>query len=148
MNRNTKCLIASFFTTLAIVASSAPAWSANTASETEQVKQQLIAIPGLQQEVAKATGNDAKMIDINATPHQVTITVINSKLNDATKADREAEASTMASTLSRAISEKAPFAQVMVIHVDYVKRTGNQDKAIQRLDFNKSPAGVFVAHTS
>jgi hypothetical protein len=36
----------------------------------------------------------------------------------------------------------------MVIHVDYVKRTGNQDKAIQRLDFNKSPAGIFVARTS
>jgi hypothetical protein len=108
----------------------------------------MIAVPGLQRDVANATKYDPKMIDISTTPHQVTITVINSKLNDAQKGEREAEASTMASTLARSVADKAPFAQVMVIHVDYVKRTGNQDKAIQRLDFNKSPAGIFVARTS
>ena len=148
MNRNSKYLVVSLWATLALFESSGQAWSADTALETEQVKQQSMAIPGIQREVANATGNDAKMIDITTTPHKVTITVINSKLNDAKDAGREAEASTMVSTLARAISGKAPFAQVIVIHVDYVKRTGNQDKAIQPLDFNKSPAGIFVAHKS
>jgi hypothetical protein len=148
MNTTTKRLAASLLTSLAMIASSGPVWSANTAAETEQVKQQMIAIPGLQQEVAKATGNDAKNIDITSSPHQVTITVVNSKLNEGVDANRRAEASTMVSTFARAVAEKAPFAQVMVIHVDYVKRTGNSDKAIQRYDFNKSPAGIFVAHSS
>jgi lipopolysaccharide biosynthesis regulator YciM len=148
MNRNTKYLVASLWCTLAMLTPSGLAWSADTALETEQVKQQSIVLPNIKREVANATGNDAKMFDISSTPHQVTITVVNSKLNDAPRAGREAEASTMASTLARAISEKAPFAQVMVIHVDYVKRTGNQDKAIQRLDFHKSPAGIFVPHSS
>jgi hypothetical protein len=132
---------------LSIIASST-AWSADTALEIEQVKQQSMAIPVIQREVAIASGYDAKMIDITSTPHKVTITVINSKLNDAQNAFREAEASTMASTLASSIAGKAPFAQVIVIHVDYVKRTGNHDQAIQQLDFNKSPAGVFVAHKS
>jgi hypothetical protein len=148
MNTTTKRLAASLLTSLAMIASSGPTWSANTAAETEQVKQQTIAIPSLRQEIAKATGNDAKNIDITSSPHQVTITVVNSKFNEGGDADRKTEAATMVSTLARAISEKAPFAQVMVIHVDYVKRTGNSDKTIDRFDFNKSPAGIFVAHTS
>jgi lipopolysaccharide biosynthesis regulator YciM len=131
-----------------MLASSGQVMSADTALEIEQVRQQSIAIPGIQREVAKATGNDPKIIDITSTPHKVTITVINSKLNDAKDADREAEASTMVSTLARAVSGKAPFAQVVVIHVDYVKRNGNYDKAIQQMDFNKSPAGIFVPHNS
>lgn len=148
MKRNTKCLVASLWVSLAMLSSSGLAWSADTALETEQVKQQSMAVPGIQRDIAKATGNDAKIIDIATTPHKVTITIINSKLNEAKDADREAEALTMVSTLARAVSGKAPFAQVIVIHVDYIKRTGNQDKAIQQLDFNKSPAGIFVPHSS
>ncbi|AXS79845.1 hypothetical protein [Dechloromonas sp. HYN0024] len=148
MNKYSKSLVVSFWVSIATLASSAQAWSADTPLETEQIKQQTMAIPGIQRDVAKATGNDAKMIDITTTPHKLTITVINSKLNDAQKADRESEASTMASAVARAVSGKAPFAQVIVIHVDYVKRVGNKDEAIQRLDFNKSPAGIFVAHQS
>lgn len=148
MNTSTKRLAASLLTSLAMIASSGQAWSANTTAETEQIKQQMLAIPSLQQEVAKAAGYDPKSIDITSSPHQVTITVINSKLNDGVDTNRKAEAGTMVSTLARAVAGKAPFAQVMVIHVEYVKRAGNSDKAIDRLDFNKSPAGIFVAHTS
>ena len=100
MNRKTKCLVASLWVTVAMLASSAPAWSADTALEIEQVKQQTMAVPSIQRDVAKATGNDAKMIEIATTPHKVTITVINSKLNDAKDTDREAEASTMVSTFA------------------------------------------------
>jgi len=148
MNTSTKRFAASLLTCLAMMASSGQAWSANTAAEDEQVKQQMLAIPSLQQSVAKAGGYDPKNIDITSSPHQVTITVINSKLNDGADTNRKTEAGKMVSTLSQAVAGKAPFAQVMVIHVEYVKRTGNSDKAIDRFDFNKSPAGIFVAHTS
>lgn len=148
MNTSTKRLAASLLASLAMIASSGQVWSANTAAETEQVKQQTLAFPSLQQAVAKATGYDPKNIDITSSPHQVTITVIDSKLNDGVDTNRKMEAGTMVSTLTRAIAGKAPFAQVMVIHVDYVKRTGGSDKAIDRFDFNKSPAGIFVAHSS
>lgn len=147
MNTSAKRLAASLLTSLAMIASG-QVWSANTAAETEQVKQQMVAIPGLQLAVAKATGYDAKNIDITSSPHQVTITVINSKLNDGVDTNRKTEAETMVSTLARAVAGKAPFAQVMVIHVIYVKRSGNSDKPIDQYDFNKSPAGIFVAHTS
>lgn len=148
MNKNTKCLVASLLASLSMLASPGPVWSADTALEIATVKQQQLAIPGIQQKIASATGNDAETIDISTTPHMVTITVINSKLNDAQNAEREADALTMASTFARAVSGKAPFAQVIVIHVDYVSRVGKQEKAIQRLDFNKSPAGIFVPHSS
>jgi hypothetical protein len=67
-------------------------------------------------------------------------------LNSGVAKDREAEATTMVASFAQSIGDKAEFAQVEVIHVDYVKRPGNGKKSIQRLDFYKSPAGAFVAH--
>ncbi len=142
----TKLLAVSTFLTVAAISSIGTAWCAEVVSDAEQVKQQSLAIPGAQQAVANANGYEAKNIEIKSTPHQVTITVVNSKLNSGAAKDREAEATTMVSSFAKSIGDKPEFTQVMVIHVDYVKRPGNSKKAVQRFDFNKSPAGVFVAH--
>jgi hypothetical protein len=142
----TKLRALSTLLTFAALSSIGTAWCADVVSDTEQVKQQPLAIPSAQQAVASATGYETKNIEIKSTAHQVTITVVNSKLNSGAAKDREAEAATMVSSFAQAIGDKAEFTQVTVIHVDYVKRPGKSKKAIQRLDFYKSPAGVFVAH--
>ena len=78
--------------------------------------------------------------------HQLTITVINSKLNSGAAEDRKTEAMKIVPAIEKAIAGKSQFGQVMMIHVDYVTRQGNDSKIIQGLDFNKSPAGAFVLH--
>jgi hypothetical protein len=139
-------LLASAFLTLAATLGTAPAWSADTASDAAQVKLQASSMSEIKALAGAAAGYKAKDVEISATAHQLTLTIINSKLNATTVSEREAEATRMVSAIARAIADKPEFSQLPVIHVDYVKRQGSALKAVQRIDFFQSPAGAFVLH--
>ena len=119
---------------------------ADIASDTDREKRQVAVLPTLQEAAAAATGYKKTSIEVKSTAHQITITVVNSELNDAAKAKRTAEASTIASTCAKVISGKSEFAAVVIVHVDYVKRLGNSSTVIDGIDFNKAPDGAFRLH--
>jgi len=121
-------------------------WGGDIASDTERAKQQTIVIPTLQKTAAAAAGYKNTSIEVKSTAHQITITVVNSKLNSGARTDRNTEASTIASAIATAIAGRSEFAEVMIIHVDYVKRLGNASTIIQGIDFNKAPDGAFRLH--
>lgn len=148
MRKHSTCLVASLCATLIALLMPTAAYSANTAPATEQLNAQTQAVPDMEQAIAQSTGYSTKMVDIATSPHKITLSVINSPLNTAPKARQEAEASAMVSTLANAMSGKTSFAQVIMIHVNYVKRLGKKNKIIQQFDFAKSPAGIFVLHKS
>lgn len=133
---------------LTFLAGSNPVWCADAASDAAQVKLQSVTIPKLKVAIASAAGFAAKDIEVKTTAHQITITVINSALNAGVAADREANAAKIAASVERTIADKAEFSQVAALHVDYVKRPGNDAKPIQGFDFFKSPAGAFASHKS
>ena len=134
--------------TLAVVSHPMPVWGADAASDSEQVKRQAVLIPNLQQAAAGAGGYDSSSIKVKSTAHQVTIEVINSKLNTASAADRNAEASAIASAIGKAIGGKSEFSAVVTIHIDYVTGLGNAAKIVQGFVFNKNPDGTFKSHQS
>ncbi len=134
------------FVALGAVISPASAWCADIAGDTAQVRQQAVAIPSLQQAAANAAGYKPADIEVKPMAHQITITVINSKLNSGVAGDRKAEASKIVPAIEKAIAGKPEFGQILMIHVDYVTRQGNRSKIIQGFDFNKTPAGAFVLH--
>lgn len=121
-------------------------WSATTAQDAAQVKLQTSSMAEIKALAAATAGYSARDVEISATSHQMTLTVINSKLNAAAVSQREAEATRMVSAIARAIADKPEFSHLPVIHVDYVKRQGSTLKAVQGIDFFQSPAGVFVLH--
>ena len=123
-------------------------WGADVVSDTQQVKGQTALIPSLQQAAAGAGGYDSSSIKVKSTAHQVTIAVINSKLNSASAADRNAEASAIASAIGKAIDGKSEFAAVVTVHIDYVAGSGSTAKIVQGLVFNKSSDGTFKPHQS
>jgi ABC-type Na+ efflux pump permease subunit len=131
---------------LAIVSMPVLAWAADSASDTERAKRQVAAIPTLQESAAAAAGYKTTSIEVKSTAHQVTIAVVNSKLNDGSTTERTAEASTIASGCAKAIGGKSEFAAVVIIHVDYVKRVGNNSTVIEGIVFNKAPDGSFKLH--
>ena len=133
---------------LALLNSPTNAWGADAVSDSAQVKRQAALIPGLQQAAAGVGGYDQSSIKVKPTAHQVTIDVINSKLNIASSADRIAEASAIASAIGKAMDGKSEFAAVMTIHVDYVTGSGSTPKIVQGLVFNKSSDGTFKPHQS
>ena len=139
-------LLASVFLTLAVTLGSPSVWSADTAADAAQVKLQAASIAEIKA-LVEATGNyKPKDVEMISTAHQMTITIVNGKLTTGAIAPREAEATRMVSAIARAIADKPAFSQLPVIHVDYVKRQGGKLKAVQRIDFFQSPAGVFVLH--
>jgi hypothetical protein len=94
------------------------------------VKRQAAVHRTLQEAAAAAAGDKKSGIEVKSTAHQITITVVNSKLNDGVTAERTAEASTIASACAKAIAGSSEFATIVIIHVDYVKRLGNKSTAM------------------
>lgn len=130
------------------MASSVPAFAADTAADAAQVERQASSIAALQQSAATAAGYKAADLEVKSTAHQITVTVVNSKLNVGRPADRSSEASKITQALEKSIAGRVEFGQVMTMHVDYVSRQGADSKIIQGFDFNKSPSGSFVPHST
>jgi hypothetical protein len=130
------------------MASSVPAFAADTATDAALVARQATSIPALQQSAATAAGYKAADLEVKATAHQITITVINSKLNGGPPAGRSSEALKIMQALEKSIAGRAEFGQVMMMHLDYVSRQGTASKIIQGFEFTKSPSGSFVPHTT
>ena len=139
-------LAVSTLITLVTVSTPVLVWGADIASDAERAKRQVAVLPTLQEAAAAAGGYKTTSIEVKSTAHQITITVVNSKLNDAANAERSAEASTIASACAKAIAGKSEFAGVVIMHVDYVKRLGNSSTVIQGIDFAKAPDGAFRLH--
>lgn len=133
--------------TMALV-SSVPTLAADVADDAAQVAMQAASIPALMQSAATAAGYKVTDLEVKSTTHQITITVVNSKLNAGQPAGRRDEASKIMQTVEKSIAGKVEFGQVMMMHLDYVRRQGTESKIIQGFDFNKSPSGFFVPHTT
>ena len=127
---------------------SVPVWSADVAPDTALLQRQTPFLTSLQTAAASAAAGDSKNVDVKSTVHQLIVTLLDSTLNDGAMANRGAEAANIVASLATAIANKSDFAQVVIIHVDYVKRTGNAAKIVQAIDFYKSPAGAFYLHKS
>ncbi len=76
------------------------------------------------------------------------VTIIDSKLNTASAADREVDASKIVYSIANAIADKAEFSQVAVIHVDYVELHDQHEKIVQGFDFYKGSTGIFSLHNT
>jgi hypothetical protein len=138
-------LIVSMVATVAWV-SSGSAHAANASADAATAASQATSKPALETSAAAAAGYKASDIKVVSTAHQVTITVVNSKLNAGLSAVRRDEASKIMKAVEKAMAGKVEFEQVMMMHLDYVARQGTRSKIVQGFDFNKSPSGSFVPH--
>jgi len=143
-----KSLLAGGLSAALILGCAGATWADDAASQSQLERRQADAAPGLRRAVADAAGYQLTDIDARVSAHVVTITVVNGRLNTARNNERKDEASVISAAVARAIAAKPEFSDIMMIHVDYVKRQGNHDDVIQGFDFNKNPAGGFSAHVT
>lgn len=115
-----------------------PVWAADPTTDAARVKQQARDIPALQKAAVQAAGWAA--LTVRSAAHQLTVTVTGSTLGSLS--EREAQASKIVAAIESGMEKKPAFAQVSVIHVNYVK------PASRGLDFYQTPAGAFVQHKS
>jgi hypothetical protein len=142
----TNAIAITAFMTLLSMSTPTLVWGAESLADTEQAKRQVAVIPALQEAAAFATGHPKAGIEAKSSAHQLTIAVLNSKLNDGPPTERTTEASKIAAACVDVIAGKPDFAAVVIIHVDYVKRTGSKSTLVEGFDFNKAPDGSFKLH--
>jgi hypothetical protein len=101
--------------------------------------QQLADLPHIKDAIVKAIGTDAGKVELNATPSVFRVVLVNGKMNDASPAGRENEASAISSIVSRAMANKPGFKRVAAIRVEYVIRSGEKGKPkiVDMIEFRK-----------
>ncbi len=126
------------------------AWPQDDKSYETKLQHQARSLPAIRDEILAATGYDERAIELKPGPHQLVITVVNSKLLSGSAAARVDEATAISSAVTQAIAHRPEFDDVEVLHIDYVRR----DKAaagvqtVQAIDFRKDPQGKFRYHVS
>ncbi len=127
---------------LAALASASLSWAQDATAEA--------ALADVRKAVVASSGYDDGAVALKSGPHQIMVTLVNSKLLDAGRAARVNEAHRVASAVAKSIAGKTSFAGVDVIHIDYVRRAPGADHAdtVDAMDFRKDPAGEFKYHVS
>ena len=108
----------------------------------------LIMPANLQAALITATGYTDGALEVSPGDHQITVTVINAALNAGNRPERQAEAARIAAAVAREIAQRPDLTEVLVIHVDFIRRTADSDDSglIQAVDFRRQPNGRFVLH--
>jgi len=129
---------------LFVLVSAAPFGNTNA----QQAQSQSTSLNAVKSAVLAATGYDSGAVELTATNVQLVVTIVNSKLNGSPAAERENEATRIASTIAGIITDKPEFKGIQGIHVDYVKREvdGSHTQRIDGIDFRKDPQGNFQHH--
>ncbi len=129
---------------------SAPAWSVapdGRAGVAERVAV-LIMEPDLQGLIAAASEYPKSSVEVSSANHQITIGMVNGKLVSGSRGDRNAAASRIASLVANTMAGRPEFAEIFVIHVDFIKRAGDHSTVVQAIDFRQSPDGKFEFHVT
>ena len=131
---------------LMAIGGAVPAGAADEQSDAAKVQRQVASSSNRRSTAAAAGGYAVKDVQVKSAAHQITVTVTDGNPAASAVPARDTSASRIASAIADTIVDKPEFSQVMVIHVNYVIRRGGNAKAVQNIDFFKSPAGTFVVH--
>jgi hypothetical protein len=105
----------------------------------------------LEKSIVRVVGTEGQTIevaDVTTAENILTVSRINSTINEAAHADRTIEANLIASIVSKAILGKPEFKNLIAIHVKYMTRsaTGGHDKVIDAVEFRRDFKGEFPFH--
>lgn len=128
------------------IAGSASGWCADASVDEALVQRQALSIPALHDAAFAAATSHPAAVELKSAAHQITIVMVNSKLNSGDPAARGDEAGKIVYAVEKKIAAKKEFAQVMSIHVDFVRREADHSDIVQGFDFMKSPGGSFTPH--
>ena len=98
--------------------------------------------------IIKTIGAEKGAVAIVTTEIAITVERINSNLNGSSHGARNNEAAVIGPILAQAIGDKPEFKGVIVIRVQYLRRSsrGSSDKIVDTIEFRKDAAGKFQFH--
>lgn len=97
--------------------------------------------------IARSIGAQDETVEIAVTDKVLIVVRVNSNMNESTHIGRDNEASAIAAMVSKAISGKPDFDNVVTLRVDYVARAvGGDSKVVDSVEFREDPKGDFRFH--
>jgi hypothetical protein len=108
------------------------------------------ALQNIRTSIIQAIGAPEATVDLKIAGGILTISRVNSTLNQANHTARDDDASRIATLVAGIIIGKPEFSKIHTIRVQYVGRlkTGGHEKIIDTADFRKDASGVFHFHTT
>jgi hypothetical protein len=97
--------------------------------------------------IVRSIGAQDETVEITVADKVLIVSRVNSNMNDSTHSGRDNEATAIAAIISKAISGKSEFDNVVTLRVDYVARAVDGDsKVIDSVEFREDPKGDFRFH--
>ncbi len=129
-----------------VLAQSSSAVQAQTASS--QVGMQNGQLSEMKVAILRATGAQAPTVQLTMTGSVLTVTRINSNLNESTHAGRDNEARAIVGAIANLITGKPEFKSLTTIRVEYVFRSviGGVNRVIDAVEFREDANGLFQFH--
>jgi hypothetical protein len=102
----------------------------------------------IEKTIVRAIGAQPNTVAISQTSNIFVVARVNSNLNEASHGARDNEATAIAPIVSKEISDKPEFKNVIAIRVQYRIRSepSGGGKVIDTVDFRKNPTGAFQFH--
>ena len=115
-----------------------------------ETDRQAAVLPAIKSTILRSTGYADTTVTLGLRDNQFWVTIENSRLNDSTARQREAQAARIAGAISNKVKGDSTFAGILGIHVDYVARTkdGSHTDILDSIDFRKGPDRSFTHHTT
>jgi hypothetical protein len=97
--------------------------------------------------IVRAIGAQDQTVEVTVTDKILIVSRVNSNMNGSTHAGRDNEATAIASIVSKAITGKPEFDNLVVLRVAYVTRSAAGDSAVvDSIEFREDPKGAFRFH--
>jgi hypothetical protein len=96
----------------------------------------------LKASIVRAIGAQEATVEIAVTDNILVISRVNSNMNESTHAGRDNEATAIASVVSKGLSGKTEFKDLITLRVQY----SGDAKIIDTVEFRKDPSGAFLFH--
>ena len=105
-------------------------------------------LDGTRDAIIRTIGAEKDTVAIVTTTKTVTVERINSNMNGTSHGARNNEAIVIGPIMSQAIADKPEFKAVVVIRVQYLRRSspGSKAEVVDTVEFRKDASGKFQFH--
>jgi hypothetical protein len=104
------------------------------------------ALDGARNLIIQTIGAEKDTVTIVATGKVVTVERINSNMNGSSHGARNNEATAIGPIVVQAIADKPEFNGVLVIRVQYLRRSSQSSKVVDTIEYRKDASGKFQFH--
>jgi len=105
-----------------------------------------LALDGARNLIVQTIGAEKDTVAVVANGKVVTVERINSNMNGSSHGARNNEAIVIGPIVVQAIADKPEFNGILVIRVQYLRRSSQSSKVVDTIEYRKDASGKFQFH--